>query len=337
MNNTQLLHEFDDIESIECIGDFDNEYVYDISMNPVDADEDLQTVIVNDILVHNSNYLTFDLIFESMGIKPGSIDEQVAADFIVYFMQTKMDPIFDKVLTDEISKRNGKSTMKFELETVGSFGIYMAKKKYVFQLLWKDGKYIGDMNKLKSTGLELVQRSTPGIAKNAIKTFINMIFANNGKISADRFYSMCSAFKRKIADIQPEFFAKNTSINKYDDYVIDDRNSIKLRPKCPYAIRGAAKYNYLLHKHGLEAKYPSIRGGMRAKTYYDISGEPFSFPNDIDFPHEFAPKMSIDIQVEKLVFAPVKRLVSGGMISGDLSRMGNDKIQGGFASRFTKK
>lgn len=295
--------------------------------------------IIKDVVVTcdtDSNYLTFDYVFESLGIEYRKLDSQLASDFIVFFMKNKMDPMFDNVLTTAISKRNGKSTMIFELETVGEFGIFVAKKKYAFKLLWKDGKYIGDQHKLKVTGLELVQKSMPQVAKNAIRTFIDVIFVNKGVLSSEKFYAMCTAFKRKVEQIGPAEFSKNTSLNKYEDYVIDDKDSIKLRSKCPFAVRGAANYNFLLNKHGLQSKYPHLRSGMRAKTYYDMNGQPFSFPNDEDFPHEFAPPMSIDIQVEKLVFSPVKRLVSGGMIEGNLNRMGQKKMLTGFSSMFKK-
>ena len=42
----------DDLEVCECIGIFEDEYVYDIEM-----DDPTHTFIANDILVHNSLYI----------------------------------------------------------------------------------------------------------------------------------------------------------------------------------------------------------------------------------------------------------------------------------------
>lgn len=284
----------------------------------------------------DSNYLTFDYVFESLGHDARKIDPQLATEFVLYFMQKKMNPLYDKVLTQSIAARNGKSTMIFELETIGGFGIFVAKKKYVFEKLWHDGKFVIGTKSLKTTGIELAQKSTPIVARNAIKTFINVIFAKRGDISSSMFFSMCKALKDKLRDVKPEELAKNTSLNKYKEYVIDDKETIKLKPKCPYVVRGAARYNQLIWKNQLQAKYSYLKNGMRAKVYYDLEGQPFSFPNDSDFPHEIAPKMNLDMQLEKLIFAPVKRLVSGGMIDGDLTRMGQDKVQKGFNSMFKK-
>jgi intein/homing endonuclease len=49
-----LKYEFEDIEFVEQLEDFDNEYVYDI-----EVDDNSHTFIANDILIHNSVYFTY--------------------------------------------------------------------------------------------------------------------------------------------------------------------------------------------------------------------------------------------------------------------------------------
>ena len=51
----------EEIESIEQLENFDNEYVYDI-----EVDDESHTFIANDILVHNSVYTTYGTFFECM-------------------------------------------------------------------------------------------------------------------------------------------------------------------------------------------------------------------------------------------------------------------------------
>jgi hypothetical protein len=285
----------------------------------------------------DSNYITFDYVFESLGIDPYTVNTKEAVDFIVYFMKQKMDPLFDRVLKTQIAKRNGNSTMIFELEVIGGFGIFVAKKKYVFSKLWEDGKYIADKKKFKIIGLELVQKSTPKHAREAIQVFINNIFVRKGRIDANLFFSMCRALKEKLKDASPMDISKNLKINKYDEYVLDHVDKLRFAPKAMAQIKGAAKFNHLVLKNNLQGKYPLLKSGSRAKMYYDTNGEPFSFPNDADFPYEIAPPMSLDIQLEKLIFNPVKRLVSGGMIDGDLKGMGKEKRNVGISSMFAKK
>ena len=46
--------EFEEIESCELVGNFNDEYVYDIEVN-----DDTHTFIANDMLVHNSLFVSF--------------------------------------------------------------------------------------------------------------------------------------------------------------------------------------------------------------------------------------------------------------------------------------
>lgn len=50
----KIEYKFDEIESCEMIGEFNDEYVYD-----VEVDDDTHTFIANDILVHNSLFVSF--------------------------------------------------------------------------------------------------------------------------------------------------------------------------------------------------------------------------------------------------------------------------------------
>jgi DNA polymerase elongation subunit (family B) len=290
--------------------------------------------IFHDITVYadtDSNYLDFGLVFESLDLDPKKINVEEAVNFIVYFIRQKLDPIFDKVLKTTISARNGKSTMIFELESIGGFSIWLAKKKYAIAKVWDNGKYVADKKKIKSTGIELAQNSAPAHVRSIITTFVNTIFVRKGNIDSNTFFGMCKSVKDKLRTCNADELSKTNNIGKYEEYVIDDKESVKVRSKCPAAVRGAAKYNLLVYQNSLQHKYPFLRSGMKGKMYYDAAGNPFTWPADIDWPEDIGPEMSVDIQLEKLIFAPIKRIVSGGLIDGDLNKMGSEKVQKGFA------
>lgn len=295
--------------------------------------------IFKDIVIYadtDSNYVTFDYVFESIDIDPYEIDIKRATEFIVFFMKKKMDPLYDAVLKNTISKRNGESTMVFELELIGGFSIYAAKKKYALSKLWVDGKYLADKKLLKTTGIELAQRSSPLHVRKIIQTFVNTIFVRKGRIDSTLFFGMCKSVKDKLADCMPDDLSKTNNIGKYEEYVIDDKETLKFRPKASAAVKGAARYNQMVYKLGVQATYPYLASGMKGRMYYDTAGQPFTYPTDVEECPPFAPKISVPIQLEKLIFAPVKRLVSGGMIDGDLKKMGSDKVQKGFKGLFKK-
>lgn len=341
-NNLEEEPIFVEVKSCKRIGQYLDEYVYDISMrsdNIVEEEmnlvEDIKTFFANGILVHNSNYLTFDYVFQSIGIDPMKVHTKSAVEFIVHFMKTKMDPIYDKVLTKMIEQRNGKNYMIFELEAIGGFGIFLAKKKYAFAMLWKDGKYIADQNKLKVTGIELKQKAAPKEIRETMKSFVNMIFVRKGVISSELFFGLCKSVKDRLKTYEIPALSKSTRLNKYSEYVIDDKEKVILRPKTPVTVRGSANYNHLIQKNNLQSEYPLLKNGMSIKIYYDTTGQPFAYPTEYGYPKEFVPTMSADIQIEKMLFAPIKRLVSG-LIDGDVKQMGSDKMQQSLSSIMNK-
>lgn len=338
VTKSESCHDSFDIVKGSCVpnGDFENEMVYDLVMsgNFDQGGNKTQTFMANDILVHNSNYVTFDYVFESLGLDPLSIPTDEATEFIVYFMREKMDVMYNKVLENMISKRNGNNYMVFELEAVGGFGIFLAKKKYVYAKLWEDGKYIANQKKLKVTGIELKQRASSKEVKDIMKGFINYIFVKKGQITAETFFSMCKAIKEKLLTYEGDELAKSTKLNKYDEYVISDFPLIKLKSKTPMGVKGSANYNHLIKKNDLQWLHPLLKDGMAIKIYYDKEGRPFAYPSEYGKP-KLAPPMSKNIQIEKVLFNPIRRLVDG-LFETDMMRMGDNKMQKSLGTLFNK-
>lgn len=87
MNNIEYI--FDDVEYCEEIGVFNDEYVYD-----VEVDDDTHTFIANDILVHNSLFVSFKPAIENCEWKNllfTNIDS-IEEDFVIL---SKKSPIFN--------------------------------------------------------------------------------------------------------------------------------------------------------------------------------------------------------------------------------------------------
>lgn len=65
---------FDDVAYVKCIGNFDDEYVYDIEI-----DDDTHTFIANNILVHNSVYSQLDEVISTTdwNVSPGTTNWKV--------------------------------------------------------------------------------------------------------------------------------------------------------------------------------------------------------------------------------------------------------------------
>ena len=169
---------FEDIEVCECIGYFEDEYVYDIEM-----DDETHTFIANDILVHNSSYVNLGPVVDCIPGLREKGDKEIC-HFLVGFADEYLNKYFDKILTDYLTPRHAKNYHVFELETVGKSSIFTGvKKRYAQAILWKDGR-IYDEPKLKYKGLEVIKGSYPSFSRKILKSLTEMLLlddSNNDK------------------------------------------------------------------------------------------------------------------------------------------------------------
>jgi hypothetical protein len=109
---------------------------------------------------------------------------------------------------------------------------------------------------------------------------------------------------------EPNDISKTVSIGDYEKYVLEDRNTIELAPKCPINVRAASVYNNILLNTKWKTKYNLIRTGDKIKHYYSKDDTTvFGFlPGD--FPFEFAPEIDYDLQFEKVIVEPFNRFLT---------------------------
>jgi hypothetical protein len=322
-STSKLEYYFDTIESCEQIGEFEDEYVYDIEVA-----DDTHTFIANDILVHNSTYARGDLILESLGIDIEKYSHRELTACLQYIYNNKMNKLFADTLEATISKRHGENVMDFEFELIGGHAIFVEKKKYIMTTLIYDNEYVGHKGWFKSTGIEIQQSGSSKKVHDVLKAFINIIFTKWHSMDDRTFFGLCASAKSKLMTANIDDLAKINRVKTYDEYVINDKEKLEFKPKVGAPVKGAARYNQLIWKNKLQNKYPYIKNGMRVKWYYDANGEAFSYPDDV-YPKEIMPDMDASIQLDKLVFAPLKRLVTG-LFKADMKQMGSNEIQRGF-------
>ena len=123
-----MIYQFEEIESIEQLEDFDNEYVYDI-----EVDDNSHTFIANDILVHNSVYSTYGNLFKCMTpeYKEKYKEDRSKVDWILKFNKEFLDGQNNQWCRDIYEPRHGKNVHEFELETIVRSQICLKKKKYL--------------------------------------------------------------------------------------------------------------------------------------------------------------------------------------------------------------
>ena len=319
MNNINF--KFDDIKSCELTGVFsDDEYVYDI-----EVDDETHTFICNDILVHNSAYITFQPLVDAYEIP---IEQQI--DFCLAVYEAGMADFLEDVFDKYAAKFNCKKNLeKFELEKISRTIIMLAKKNYMCDVAWVDSPaYFDPLHHITYTGFDVVKGITPEFCRKCMKDFTEFCFSylNKGQTpSYDSINTKIKEYKMKFVVQPPDEISRGTNLSGYNEYILNDKTlPIKYQKimdpndkrygedvVCPIHVRASAVYNNLLYTTAKKyrSKYQFIKKGDKVNFYYTSPDEVFAFiPGN--YPIEFAPKMDTNVQFEKMILNPLNRIIS---------------------------
>ena len=229
---------------------------------------------------------------------------QQITDFLNKVSEQKLQIVIDdsfKRLAEYVNAYDQKMIMKREV--IANKGIWVAKKRYILNLFDEEGvRY--KQPKLKVMGVEAIKSSTPEICRGKIKEAISIIMNK----SEEDLIKFVSTFKEEFKKLSPEEVSFPRTCNNVLRYT-DNSNIYK--KGTPIHVKGALIYNYFLHKHKLEYKYPVIKDGDKIKflmlklpnTFKD---QVISFSTRI--PHEFNIKRYVDydLQFEKTFTDPLR-------------------------------
>ena len=207
----EYTYKFEEIDSCEEIGIFEDEYVYDIEM-----DDDTHTFIANDILVHNSCYVSFEEVLDKCDWKG------TEKEFALELYKVRLEEYIETELESYAFKFNTDNYLKFEMESVAKKAIWLAKKKYIQDLVWKDPDvHFESLTKIKSKGFEVIQSSTPIFAREHLLDILKYIFAKD-ELNIGDIVKIMKDLKKKFKLENVERISKNLRINKYGEYVKND-------------------------------------------------------------------------------------------------------------------
>lgn len=295
----------EDIDVIEQIEDFNDEYVYDLEV------EDTHTFFGNDILIHNSIYVEFGRL-----VKYFNIPEEKQTQFVVDLWEKGCEP-FMKNAYEEYAKAFNcpKNVENLELEKICRTAILYAKKHYAMEETWSEpGFFLPDMEEIVYKGLEVIQGSTPPYARKCQKDMIEYVLRCYIKDDKPPYHTLIDKLKKYKSEMkaQPvDEIAKGASIGDYEKGVLDDKQRVVFGEHCPIHVKGAGYYNHtLLTKKKFLAKYSRLKTGDKCKFYYTTNPlmNVFAFAPG-SYPIEFAPPVDYDMQFEKTILMPLNRLI----------------------------
>lgn len=305
----KLKEKFEKIAKIERLTDFDAEYVYDIEI----ADSS-HTFIANDILVHNSIYVQFDSAISS--IEGASFTREEALKICVAIDSNRLSKYFDNCFDRYGQLFNTKNRLKFKLENLSEYGIWLKKKNYVIKVAYDPNPAMEltakDKRYLIIKGLEPVKGSYPDWARKKLVELTEFIMEiGKGLDLETHLIPKLKEIKSEYLKLEITDIAFNFKIRVYNKYV-EDIASLKLKKGISIYPRAAAYYNHLLIKTGLNKKYNLLREGDKIKFYYCAPNEHefdvFAY-SDENFPTEVAPPIDSDLQFFSLIVEPINRLL----------------------------
>lgn len=188
-------------------------------------------------------------------------------------------------------------------ESICDKTIWTAKKRYILSVIDQEGvRY--DTPQIKMSGIEAVKSSTPEVCRNKIKECINLIMSST-EVEVQEFVKN---FREDFKKLTPEDIAFPRSVNDLEKYYSQTTIYTK---GTPIHVKGALFYNFLLHKYGLEKKYPMIREGDKIKYINlrepnPVGASVISFPGVL--PKEFVdilPYIDYNTQFDKSFVDPV--------------------------------
>jgi len=233
-------------------------------------------------------------------------------DFVLTLNELRLEKYLNKQFDSYANYYNTDNFLQFELESIAYNGIWVAKKKYVQNMSWSDGKVYDYLQKTKAKGLEIVQSSTPTYCRSILVELVNWIFREGKHFKIKDLATTLLDIKKKFMISDIEDISKNTSIGNYEKYIIDDKQHVEFAPKCPPHIQGAGVHNHLLYKNSeLRNTYDVLRSKDKVRWYYTTHPkyDKFSYARG-SYPAEFAPSINYDLQYETTLLGPLNNIIS---------------------------
>jgi len=151
--------------------------------------------IVKPIVIYidtDSCYLSFQEVLETCNWSG------TEKDFILKLYEYRLSDFNNKILEKYAKDLNSDNFLNFELETIAKNAIWLAKKKYMQNIVWKEPDlHYEPLSKISSKGFEIIQSSTPLFARIKLKEVLKFIFSVD-KVELSELVSILKKTKREF-------------------------------------------------------------------------------------------------------------------------------------------
>lgn len=268
----------------------------------------------------DSIYVQFDSAISS--IEGASFTREEALKICVAIDNNRLSKYFDNCFDRYGKLFNTKNRLKFKLENLSEYGIWLKKKNYAIKVAYDPNPAMELTPKEKRyliiKGLEPVKGSYPDWARKKLVELTEYVMEIGKSLDIER--DIIPKFKEirvEFDKLRVDDIAFNFKIRIYNKYV-ENIETLKLKKGISIYPRAAAYYNHLLIKTELNKKYTSLREGDKIKFYYcaknDYEFDVFAYAPE-NYPTEIAPAMDMDLQFFSLIVDPINRLLEAMKMS----------------------
>lgn len=234
-------------------------------------------------------------------------DKHEIVNVLEKFVFEVLQPTLNRKLTKFAQSMGIKDCKIFyKLECIGDSIIFVAKKRYAFDILYSEGVRYAEP-KMKVMGIEIVRSSTPNIVKSYLKEALALCLRSNESTLQAKVRTVKSSFMKE--SYQNISFPRG--VNGMTVYA-DDASIYK--KGCPIHVRGALLYNHTLRRLDIDSKYPLISDGDKVKFVALKMPNPLH-ENVIAFPGKLPTEFGLDrfidykTQFEKAFVAPLENIL----------------------------
>ena len=277
---------------------------------------------LNDVLKTNADYvlaIDTDSLYVGLGPLVNKINPSSPIDFLDKVGKEAIEPVFVKAYQEFFDIFGGiDNKMVMSREVIADRGIYLAKKRYILNVLDNEGVRYAKP-KLKSIGVEANKSSTPESCRDALKAIFKVIISTDEATVQESI----AQFKQHFFSLRPDQIAFPRGANNITG--CEEKRSYKnqagetvtvktFKKGTPIHVRAALAYNW--KKEELQLKQiPLLRNGDKLKFMY------LKMPNPVkqnviaftDFlPKEFCLEDHIDkeLQFQKTFLDAINPILS---------------------------
>lgn len=301
---------FGTISNIQDLGTTE-EYVYDI-----EVDDDIHAFYADNILVHNSQFISIRCITEDFRRKYGlplkivdwPDDKKLELwRYMEDFVEKDLNVYIQDLVTEYCHTSNSK-VLRYSLEYIADMGIYESKKHYgVRKVLSDPGPEIVD--KIKYSGIELKKGNIPPTAKEFLSTIYEGVLRNDWTSEDYRKYLNVAYERYRKLDITEISFWKGYGTER------EAAGFLEMKKGTTGISKACTFYNQILEKMGIGGRYDTLRPGNKARFCYIKPTNKYRINViafvDGQYPEEFRGlfEPDYDVMFEKMILDPLKNFL----------------------------